>query len=423
MNVEIVTIGDELLIGQVVDTNSAWMSRILADSGFKVVRITAVGDNETDILEAIDTAFTRATIVLTTGGLGPTKDDITKKTLCKYFNSGMHFSHEVYMNIEELYLTNGRVMNALTRDQALVPNVATVIQNRVGTAPCTWFNKQEQVLISLPGVPMEMKWLMHNEIVPRLRKRYGRDLFIEHLTLWVKGYTESQLAIYLSDFENELPNFVTLAYLPQPAIIRLRLTATHPDETLVTSTLSQLKKQLYSLLKDHILADQDKAIEIQVGEVLRKHNQTIGTAESCTGGSIAKLLTSVPGSSEYFKGSIVSYANRVKESVLGVSSSDIQTLGAVSQEVVEQMATGAIRVLDCDYAIATSGIAGPTGGTDEKPIGTVWIAVANKAGHVVSEKYIFGRDRLQNITRSTNVALLMLLSFIEKNTSDEEGVS
>lgn len=414
MNVEIVTIGDELLIGQVIDTNSAWMSRVLADSGFQVVRITAVGDNEEDILQAIDKAFSRATIVLTTGGIGPTKDDITKKTLCKYFNSGMHFSHEVYMNIEELYMTNGRVMNALTKDQALVPNVATVIQNRVGTAPCTWFNKEEKVLVSMPGVPMEMKWLMNNEIVPRLRNRFGRDLYISHLTLWVKGYAESQLAIYLSEFEDALPEFVSLAYLPQPSIIRLRLTATHPDESLVSKTLADLKQQLVALLDGHILADQDKAIEIQIGETLKKHQATVGTAESCTGGSIAKLLTAVSGSSAYFKGSIVAYANEVKENLLQVSTADLQSKGAVSQEVVEQMAKGAIQTLNCDYAIATSGVAGPTGGTDEKPVGTIWIAIAHKDGEVYSEKYFFGRDRTQNIARTTNVALLMLLSFIEK---------
>lgn len=414
MNVEIVTIGDELLIGQVVDTNSAWMSRALADSGFQVVRITAVGDHEDDILQAIDSAFSRATIVLTTGGLGPTKDDITKKTLCKYFNCGTHFSNEVYMNIEALFTSNGRAMNTLTRDQAIVPNLATVIQNSVGTAPCTWFNKDEKVLISLPGVPMEMKWLMSQEIIPRLRSRFGRDLFIQHLTIWVKGYAESQLAIYLSEFEDELPDFITLAYLPQPSLIRLRLTATHADDSLINRTLNELKNKLIELLGDHILADQDKPIEIQVGELLKQQQATLGMAESCTGGAIAKLITSVPGSSEYFKGSIVAYANQVKESILAVSSNDIERLGAVSREVVEQMAQGAVHALDCDYAIATSGIAGPGGGTDDKPVGTVWIAIAGRKGTVVSEKYIFGRDRIQNITRTTNTALLMLLSYVKR---------
>ncbi|MDR3266783.1 MAG: competence/damage-inducible protein A [Tannerella sp.] len=408
MNVEIITIGDELLIGQVVDTNSAWMANILNESGFKVVKKISVGDIAEDIMNAVDDAFRNVSIVLLTGGLGPTKDDLTLKTLCKYFDSGLHFSEETLANIEELMKKRSFTINKLTRNQAMVPDKATVIQNKMGTAPCTWFERDGKVLISMPGVPYEMKWLMSNEIVPRLKDRFQRDLFIKHCTIMISGLSESELAVQLTDFENDLPDFVKLAYLPQSGIIRLRLSACFNDENQVNETISTLKKQLLDIVKEYVLYDEDKKIEIIAGEELRKRGLTIGTAESCTGGAIASLITSVPGSSDYFVGSIVSYSNRVKNNVLGVSINDIETYGAVSKQVVEQMAQGALRVLGCDYAIATSGIAGPGGGTETKPVGTVWIAVANRE-KVISKEYHFTKDREQNIARATNVALMLLV--------------
>lgn len=407
MDVEIITIGDELLIGQVVDTNSSFMATLLNDNGFRVIHKTTIGDEEDEIIAAIDAAKQRARIILITGGLGPTKDDITLRTLCHYFNCQLHFSEDVYANIERIFLNRGRTMNPLTRNQAMVPDRSTVIQNQVGTAPCTWFEEDDMVLVSMPGVPDEMEWLMTNEIVSRLKNKYQRDIYIQHHTSWVTGYSESELAILLSDFEENMPSFVKLAYLPQLGIIRLRLSAYTKTRKEAESTITTLQKQLKQLLGEHLILETDKNIEMLVGDLLRTQKKTVGTAESCTGGSIAALLTSVSGSSDYFVGSIVSYTNTVKQHVLGVSGDDLAAYGAVSRQVVEQMAQGALCVLGCDYAVATSGIAGPGGGTPEKPVGTIWIAVAGK-NKVISEVHHFNSGRISNIKRTVNLALLLL---------------
>ena len=410
MTVEIITIGDELLIGQVVDTNSAWMAKILNENGFKVIRKVTVGDETEDITKAIDDARKKASVVLITGGLGPTKDDMTLKTLCEYFDSSLKFSDEVYANIEKLFNMNGRVINELTRNQAMIPDKATVIQNAMGTAPCTWFERDGVVFVSMPGVPYEMKWLMENEIVPRLKKTFNQDLYIKHQTCIVSGYSESALALALTDFENNMPEYVKLAYLPQMGIIRLRLSAYCKEEKIALEAVNTLTQQLEIILEGNIIPEEDKNLEVLVGEYLRSKNLTIGTAESCTGGAIASKLTSVPGSSDYFLGSIVSYANEVKQNLLGVSNNDLEKYGAVSQQVVERMAKGALKTLGCDYAVATSGIAGPGGGTPEKPVGTIWIALANKE-KVISKKYHFATisTRDNNIQRTVNFSLLMLL--------------
>ena len=414
MNVEIITIGDELLIGQVVDTNSAWLGQQLESEGFHVIWKTAVGDVESDMLTAIDAAMHRADVVLITGGIGPTKDDITKKTLCKYFDSGMHFSEEVLATINELFSRNGRVLNELTRNQAMVPDKCTVIQNHAGTAPCTWFERDGRVLVSMPGVPYEMKWLVSNEILPRLKKQFRQDVYILHHTTWVTDYSESLLAIHLTDFENELPDGAKLAYLPQPGLIRLRLTVHAKSEAAATDIMNEQQAKLRKLINGHILTEEDKMPEVVVGELLKEKGCTMGTAESCTGGRIASLITSVAGSSACYAGSVVAYSNDVKANVLGVNTADIEQHGAVSKEVVEQMAQGAIRQLGCDYAIATSGIAGPDGGTPDKPVGTVWIAVASR-NKVLSECNRFGIIRESNIQRSSSHALLMLLGLIKED--------
>ncbi|MDR2470216.1 MAG: CinA family nicotinamide mononucleotide deamidase-related protein [Tannerella sp.] len=412
MNVEIITIGDELLIGQVVDTNSAWMGSALNEYGFQVVRKTAVGDVEADMIDAIDAARGRTPIVLLTGGLGPTRDDMTMHTLCRYFGGKLRFSEELYANIERMFRPRGRQLNALTRQQAVVPDNCTVILNQSGTAPCTWFERDGFLLVSMPGVPSEMKWLMTHEVLPRLAKRFPRNVYILHRTYWVRGYAESELAMRLSDFEDRLPAFVKLAYLPQTGLIRLRLSAYCPQETVAVDTITALQTSLEHLLEGHLLAREDKSIERIAGERLRARGYTVGTAESCTGGAIAALLTSVAGCSDYFVGSVVSYADAVKQHILGVRAQDIREQGAVSREVVEQMAQGALRALGCDYAIAVSGIAGPGGGTPEKPVGTVWIAVAGR-GVVTSRCHRFGTLREQNIQRATLTALLMLLDALE----------
>jgi nicotinamide-nucleotide amidase len=408
MDIEIITIGDELLIGQVVDTNSAWMAGILNDNGFRVTRKVTVGDVAEDIAKAIDSAFANVSAVLLTGGLGPTKDDLTLKTLSEYFDSTLCLSNEVLADIEEIIRKNASAVNDLTRSQAMVPDKATVIRNKMGTAPCTWFERDGKVLISMPGVPYEMKWLMSSEIIPRLKERFKQNLFIKHSTVMVSGLAESELALRLTDFENGLPGFVKLAYLPQSGIIRLRLSAYAGDKCQAEGTVDALKKQLLDIVKEYVVCDEDKKMEVIAGEELRKRGLTVGTAESCTGGAIASLIISVPGSSEYFTGSVVSYSDSVKIKVLGVSKNGLKTFGAVSGQTVEQMAQGALRVLGCDYAIATSGIAGPGGGTDTKPVGTVWIAVANSE-KVVSKEYHFTKERKQNIARAANVALMLLV--------------
>lgn len=414
MEIEIITIGDELLIGQVIDTNSAWMGQLLESEGFRVVRRTTVRDDRQDLLEAFKSAMDRTSIVLVTGGIGPTKDDITKKTLCEFFESSVHFSEEVYQNIKNIYCCKGRVMNELTRLQAMVPDLCTVIQNKAGTAPCTWFEKEKKILISMPGVPSEMKWLMTNEVLPRLKSKFQKDLYIQHQTCWVSGFSESSLAIKLADFEKELPTFIKLAYLPQPGVIRLRLSAYGKTQDVVVAAISEQKAKLRDLLGSNILVEEDKSIEELIGNILLDRHLLMGTAESCTGGKIASMITSIPGSSAYFVGGIVSYSNNIKHNVLNVSSEDLDMHGAVSKLVVEQMVKGAMSVLECDCAVATSGIAGPGGGTTEKPVGTVWIAAGIK-DHVVSECFHFGMNREQNIQRSANMALLMLLHLLQES--------
>ncbi|MDR1555861.1 MAG: CinA family nicotinamide mononucleotide deamidase-related protein [Tannerellaceae bacterium] len=414
MNVEIITIGDELLIGQVVDTNSAWMGGQLEKEGFRVIRKTAVGDVEADILEAVGTAMERAQIVLLTGGIGPTRDDITRNTLCRYFDSGLHFSEEVYQNILYLFEHSGRTMNPLTRDQAMVPDKCTIVCNRAGTAPCLWFERGGKALIAMPGVPHEMKWLMTNEVVPRLKQAYRSHVFIRHQTIWVSGYGESALAMQLESFENELPSFMKLAYLPQPGLVRLRLSAYAGSEEEASQSVARQKEKLHGLLAGHILsAGEDKAPEELIGDALLARGLTMGTAESCTGGRIASMITSVAGSSRYFTGSVVAYGNQVKSRVLGVPERDLQAYGAVSRIVVEHMALGALRALHCDCALATSGLAGPGGGTPGKPVGTVWIAACVN-DRIVSECYRFGTIREMNISRTANTALLMLLGLLNE---------
>jgi len=414
MNVAIITIGDELLIGQVVDTNSAWLGKTLNDNGFKIVHKVAIGDNEQDIISAIDAANKIAPLVLVTGGLGPTKDDITMQTLSKYYGCNLFFSEETYQNIERIFTQNGRTINELTRNQAIVPDGCIIIQNQAGTAPCTWFERDGNILVSMPGVPVEMKWLMKNEIIPRLHKRFKQDLHIMHRTFWVNGYAESALAIRLSDFENNLPGFVKLAYLPQLEIIRLRLSAYTSSKTEAEKTLNALQQQLEDILGSNIMPAGDKTPEIIAGEKLRELGQTVGTAESCTGGSIAALLTSVAGSSDYFVGSIVAYSNEAKKHILNVSESDLKQYGAVSRQVIEQMAKGALRVLGCDWAIATSGIAGPGGGSAEKPVGTIWIAIANR-NEVFSNEYCLNTTREKNIQRTVNMSLMLFLEKLKEN--------
>jgi len=410
MQVEIITIGDEILIGQIVDTNSAWMAAELNKAGFEVVQITSVHDDEKQITEALEAALERAEVVLFTGGIGPTKDDITKLTLCNYFDSKLVFDTRVYADIELLLKNRMRAMNELTKSQAMVPDKAVIISNPIGTAPITWFDKGEKVIVSMPGVPYEMKRAMKFEIIPRLQKQFQPQAII-HKTLLVAGYPESALALKIADWENALPESIHLAYLPNFNIVKLRLSAVQDDFSATKNEIDRQVDLLKSILGNAIIVEEDITLEELVGRYLLASGKTLATAESCTGGHVAHRITTVAGSSAYFKGSVVAYSNEIKMNVLGVDATLLNKYGAVSREVSERMASGILKLMSVDYAIATTGIAGPDGGTDEKPVGTVWIAVGTKDS-LVSRKFQFSLDRQLNIERTTQMALLMLLELV-----------
>lgn len=410
MQVEIITIGDEILIGQIVDTNSAWMAAELNKAGFEVVQITSVHDDEKQITEALEAALERAEVVLFTGGIGPTKDDITKLTLCNYFDSKLVFDTRVYADIELLLKNRMRAMNELTKSQAMVPDKAVIISNPIGTAPITWFDKGEKVVVSMPGVPYEMKRAMKFEIIPRLQKQFQPQAII-HKTLLVAGYPESALALKIGDWENALPESIHLAYLPNFNIVKLRLSAVQDDFSATKNEIDRQVDLLKSILGNAIIVEEDITLEELVGRYLLASGKTLATAESCTGGHVAHRITTVAGSSAYFKGSVVAYSNEIKMNVLGVDATLLNKYGAVSREVSERMASGILKLMSVDYAIATTGIAGPDGGTDEKPVGTVWIAVGTKDS-LVSRKFQFSLDRQLNIERTTQMALLMLLELV-----------
>lgn len=414
MDAAILTIGDEILIGQIVDTNSAWLGQKLNEVGVRVRTILSIGDTRFEIENAVKMLLANHKLVLVTGGLGPTNDDITKTVLCDCFQCKLIQSAIVLENIHELLVKRGVPLIQNNLNQALVPDKAVVLNNKKGTAPGMMFERDGSYLISMPGVPFEMKWLVETYVLPFIKKKFEtKPIF--HKTIVTSGLAESVLAEKISEWESALPEFVRLAYLPSPGIIRLRLSIYEflPEyEKLVENLIIGLKK----IISQNILGDEDKSPEILLGELLKKYKKTLSTAESCTGGAIASMITSVAGSSEYFQGSIVSYSNSVKENSLGVNHEDILKYGAVSQQVVEQMAKGALKVLKTDYSVSVSGIAGPDGGTPEKPVGTVWIAVAS-AKIVVSKKFHFFNDRDINIKRASNSALAMLIDLVRDETN------
>lgn len=409
--IEIITIGDEILIGQIVDTNSAWMAVELNKAGFQLAQITSVHDEADHIKKALDEALLRADVVLMTGGLGPTKDDITKQTLCEYFGTKLVFNPDVLENIQQIYHTRQSVMNELTKSQAMVPENCTVIQNRAGSAPITWFEKEGKVIVSMPGVPLEMKKVMSEEIIPRLQK-YFKTPAIIHKTVQVYGIPESQLALRLTEWENALPEYLHLAYLPNFGIVKLRLSGAGQDEYKLEDAINLQIETLKSILGESIFAYEDKPVEKIIYEKLKISGLTVSTAESCTGGNIAHRLTLIPGISDCFKGSVVAYHNELKINALGVSARDIEQYGAVSSQISTQMAEGARKVMQTDLAVATTGIAGPTGGTDEKPVGTIWISVSSPE-RTITRSFNFGQFARENfIERSTMAALMMLNEMI-----------
>jgi len=408
MKIEIITIGDELLIGQIVNTNSAWMAAELTTQGFGVDAMTTVGDAPGDLLAALDTAFARADILLLTGGVGPTRDDRTKETLCRYFDCPLILNEEVLQHIEQLFQSRKATLNSLTRDQALVPSKATVIPNRVGTAPLLWFRKGAQLLVSMPGVPLEMQTAMREEIMPRLSATFRQKAYLRRDYL-VGGYSESALATHLSSFEDQLPASFSLAYLPTYGIIRLRLSAWGEEHT---ATMEQQGKHLRELLGSHCLSESNQMVEQLLGELLQEKRFTLSTAESCTGGYIAHLITSVAGASGHFTGSVVAYDNHIKEILLQVETETLSEKGAVSREVAEQMARGVAAVTGTTCAIAVTGIMGPDGGSEEKPVGTVWVATLC-GERLSSREYRVGKSRAQNIERTARLAILQMLMMLQ----------
>lgn len=405
-HIEIITIGDEILIGQIVDTNSAWMATELNKSGFDVVQITSVHDNENHITSSLNNAMQRADVVLLTGGIGPTRDDLTKHTLCKFFDCKLVYNADVYHDIENLLKYRSRAMNELTASQAMVPEKCTVIRNPVGTAPVSWFEKDGKVVVSMPGVPYEMKNAMSTEIIPRLKSKFRTPVII-HKTVQVYGYPESALALKIENWENALPDNIHLAYLPNYGIVRLRLSGSSENSLALEFSINQQIDLLKQILGEAVVATSDDPLEVITGKLLAENNMKLATAESCTGGNIAHILTTVPGSSAYFSGGVVAYSNEIKVNLLGVSASDLSAYGAVSKQVAEQMAEGIKKITGADIAVATTGIAGPSGGTVEKPVGTVWIAV-NCKNQTSSREFKFNGTRQIIIERTTQAALLMV---------------
>lgn len=410
MKTAIIAIGDELLIGQVVDTNSGSIARMIDPAGWSIEWVKVIHDDADAIMQAVDEAFAVADVVLTTGGLGPTKDDITKLTLCKYFGGELRHNPDVLENIKEIFQRRGIQLNALTEAQALVPTSCRVIQNRVGTAPIMWFERNDdKVLVSMPGVPFETLQMFQAEVFPQLLKKFHSNEHIAHRCIIVEGLTESKVAMQLDEWEDALPDFIHLAYLPKPGIIRLRLDGHHPDNNLLQSTLDKLHAQLCQRFADNLLADADLTPEEALLLRLRDKKFTLATAESCTGGNIAHRITAIAGCSDCYYGSIVSYDNDVKINILGVKKESIEAQGVVSEEVVAQMAEGARKAIGTDCAIATSGIAGPSGATPNKPVGTVCIAIATPERTIASTYHFPGtRDRVIDRASTTAITLLAM---------------
>lgn len=403
MKAEIITIGDELLIGQTLDTNSSWIGSELSQIGFDVCRITSIHDRRDDILGAFNEAFVRSDVTLITGGLGPTSDDITKNLLCEFFNTRLVMNKAVLSMIEEMVRKRDMPMNENNRRQAEVPESCRVLLNATGTAPGMLFEKSGKIFVSMPGVPYEMKYIMNEHVLPELKERFTSQVIL-HRNIMTYGEPEARLAEMLTDFEKGLPGEIKLAYLPSGGIIKLRLTATGPDRQLISSKIEEQVKKLYKVIPQLIYAENEQSFEEVIQKVLIEKHQTICTAESCTGGKIANMITSVAGSSSCFRGSVIAYDNSVKTKVLGIDEDVIRRHGAVSREVVTLMAVNARKLLETDYAVSTSGIAGPDGGSEEKPVGTVWIAVASEKG-TIAEKFVYGNNRITNIYRFSIAAL------------------
>ena len=413
MLAEIITIGDEILIGQIVDTNSAWISQKLNDAGIRVKQISSVSDDREHILEALSLASERADLIIITGGLGPTKDDITKKTLAGYFNTGYRCDQESLENVKNIFAKYKRPVLEVNIRQADVLENCITLQNKNGTAPGMWIEHQDKIYVSLPGVPFEMMYLMEEEVIPKVISKFKLPV-ISHHTILTAGIGESILADEISDIEDSLPTHIKLAYLPKLGVVRLRLSgyADHKEELEVE--ISAIMKQIVNRIPVYLIAEADLTLEKSILDFMQARKLTLSVAESCTGGALSHTITRNPGSSAVFLGGAITYSNNLKETVVGVSSQTLQQFGAVSEQTVLEMASGAIKAFKSDYSIAVSGVAGPDGGTEDKPVGTVWIAIANSK-KAKGKKYQFGNKRIQNIERSVTSALIMLFKLLKED--------
>ena len=410
-NVELINIGDELLIGQIVNTNATWIGQQLSLSGYWLKQITTIGDNEQEIVDALNAAMSRAQIILITGGLGPTKDDLTKDVLCKYFNTQLVFNEQAYSDIENIFHARGKAVTETNKRQAELPAACIPIYNKKGTAPGMWFNHGEQVFVSMPGVPFEMQAMMQNDVLPKLWQRY-ESMPLVHKTILTQGIGESDLSDRIAAWENDLPAHLKLAYLPAAGMVRLRLTGKGVEH--MEQDMNLRIDKLKELIAPYIFGYDDDTIQSVVGKLLTEKQKTLSVAESCTGGFLAHLITSIPGSSTYFMGGTVSYSNASKMSQLHVSEQSLKEYGAVSEAVAIEMAIGARKTYNTDFALSTTGIAGPGGGSLEKPIGTVWIGVATHDA-CFAKKFMLGTNRLRIIQVAADTALNMLRKKINEH--------
>ena len=411
MKAEIITIGDEILIGQIIDSNSAFIAEQLSNIGIQTVQITSISDNKQHIINALEEAGQRAGLIILTGGLGPTNDDITKKTITEYFGTKLKFNDKVFNHVKQLLVGRGIEVSEINAQQAQIPENAEILFNNVGTAPGMLFKQNNKIYVSMPGVPFEMKFIVEKRLIPYLQKNISTDEIVKK-TVMTQGIPESHLATKIKHWEDNLPEYIKLAYLPQPGIVRLRLSAKGKDKNKLTTEINNEIEKLKQIIPEAIFGYNDISIEQVINNLLKQTSKNLATAESCTGGTIAAMITSIAGSSQIFKGSIVAYSNEAKHKILGVKTSTLETYGAVSKQVVEEMADGVFNLFNTDYAITVSGIAGPTGGTPEKPIGTTWICVAHKNGEKITRKYLFGEHRGRNIRRSALTALNTLRNII-----------
>ena len=414
MKATILNIGDELLIGQVVNTNASHMAQMLIAAGIDVCGTYVVGDNAQDISSYLRHCLDRSNVVLMTGGLGPTKDDITKKVLCDFFDSQLYENEEALNNVKRIFAARGYELTPINRQQAWVPRCCTMINNVMGTAPCMWFEHEGKVLVSMPGVPFEMVNLMETEVVPRLQKYFRTDQIINKNIL-VQGIGESFLSDLIEPWETTLPATIRLAYLPQAGMVKLRLTArgSHDQRPLLEQQIADAVERLYPLAGQYIVGEDLESLPELVAYTFTKHHITLATAESCTGGALAAQLTALAGASEYYRGGVVAYCNEVKECALGVQHQTLQAYSAVSEQTVGEMAMGVRSRLGADYGVATTGVAGPSGGTKDCPVGTVWIGIAGPDGQLVTKLLHFGDRRAQTIERTTHAVWAELIKLVK----------